>query len=144
MQNDVLRCITTSDEKFVKLVQIWRKRYDITRKSTILYTLENAHNPEVVGSSPASASMSSVHNGFLLWTIDGEHGVEACLTGHLYETGERGMDQGLAHEMAVDVLCFTIELLQRPGIFFLRYLPEARLCPWQKERLMLQILVIST
>ena len=42
MQNDVLRCKTTSDEKFVKLVQIWRKRYDITRKSTILYTLENA------------------------------------------------------------------------------------------------------
>lgn len=77
-------------------------------------------------------------------TIDGEHGAEACLTGHLYETGERGMDQGLAHEMAADVLCFTIELLKRPGIFFLRDLPEARLCPWQKERLMLQILVIST
>ena len=29
-------------------------------------------------------------------TIDGEHGAEACLAGHLYETGERGMDQGLA------------------------------------------------
>ena len=57
MQNDVLRCKTTSDKKFVKLVKVWRKRYDITRKSTILYTLENAHNPEVVGSSPASATI---------------------------------------------------------------------------------------
>ena len=92
----------------------------------------------------AIRTMSSVHNGFLLWTIDGEHGAEACLTGHLHETGKRGMDQGLAHEMAADVLCFTIELLQRPGIFFLLDLPEARLCPWQKERLMLQILAIST
>ena len=29
-----------------------------------------AHNPEVVGSSPASATISSVHNGFQLWTLD--------------------------------------------------------------------------
>ena len=29
-----------------------------------------AHNPEVVGSSPASATISSVHNGLKLWTLD--------------------------------------------------------------------------
>ena len=64
MQNDVLRCKTTSDEKFGKRNKTQKKRYDIKRKSTILYTLENAHNPEVVGSSPASATRSSSRNGF--------------------------------------------------------------------------------
>ena len=56
MQNDVLRCKTTSDEKFGKHNKTQKKRYNIKQKSTILYTLENAHNPEVVGSSPASAT----------------------------------------------------------------------------------------
>ena len=60
MQNDVLRCKTTSDEKSGKRNKTQKKRYDITRKSTILYTLENAHNPEVVGSSPASATITEI------------------------------------------------------------------------------------
>ena len=59
MQNDVLRCKTTSDEKFGKRNKTQKKRYDIKQKSTILYTLENAHNPEVVGSSPASATIKT-------------------------------------------------------------------------------------
>lgn len=42
MQNDVLRCKTTSDEKFGKRNKTQKKRYNITQKSTILYTLENA------------------------------------------------------------------------------------------------------
>ena len=28
-----------------------------------------AHNPEVVGSSPSSATIQRVHNGFELWTL---------------------------------------------------------------------------
>ncbi len=29
-----------------------------------------AHNPEVAGSNPVSATISSVYNGFELWTLD--------------------------------------------------------------------------
>ena len=35
-----------------------------------------AHNPEVVGSSPSPATISSVHNGFELWTL-----AFCCITG---------------------------------------------------------------
>ena len=38
-------------------------KYDTLQKKIV------SHNPEVVDSSPASATISSVHNGFALWTL---------------------------------------------------------------------------
>ena len=55
--------------------------------------------------------------------IGGQHGSEAGLPGHLDEARQQRMQQRLTHEMVVQVLGLSLQLMQDVGIFSLRQKP---------------------